>query len=128
VCFLLYKWKKNKQEQKNAIPKPGREEGVTPAERSNHEPIKNSVNNNHGQEILPVPAENENRSNNEPIDNNVYNHGQEAIPNVNENLSLQNIDDVVLQHLVQTLSQEIMTRKEKLQNTGQAPTTKDNDK
>src|SRR4051812_30708222 len=28
MCFFLYKWKKNKQAQKNVVPNPGREEGM----------------------------------------------------------------------------------------------------
>ena len=43
VCFLLYKWNKNKQERKNVIPTPGREEG-------------NNDRNIHGQGREKIPS------------------------------------------------------------------------
>ena len=70
---------------------------------------KNLLMANDVPESMGKTNENENRSNHEPVDNNVYNHGQEAIPiaNNNEKLSLQNIDEGLLQHLVQTVRQEV---------------------
>ena len=80
VCFLIYKWKKNKKEQKNAIPTPGK------AERNDY----------HANLVIPTksnrvlqPPKNENRSNHEPVDtNNVYNNdnnGQASNSNITRN-------------------------------------------
>lgn len=128
ICFLLYKWNKNKQNRDNVIPTPGKEE-----ESNNHE-ILNLVkparrNYNQGQEkfspnLLSINEqeilkkhEDANEVNHEPI----YNHGQEAVNN--EKATLQNIDDDVLQQLIQTLSQESRLRQETLQNNVQETIT-----
>jgi len=82
----------------------------------NHENLvistrRNAYNQGRGQEILQIPEA--------PI----YNHGREAIPiaNNNEKLSLQNIDEGLLQHLVQTVRQEVTQNlRQETQNNGQA--------
>ncbi|GBB89583.1 hypothetical protein RclHR1_01630021 [Rhizophagus clarus] len=119
--FFLYKWNKNKKKQKNIMPTPGNE---------NHDNYDREVTlittekniHNHGQEFIQIPK-NENTTNHELITNSVINkdsnHGQEAI--INENPSIQNISDNVLENLknemIQAVRQEIMQNlKETIQN------------
>ncbi|CAB4433430.1 unnamed protein product [Rhizophagus irregularis] len=102
ICFLLYRWNKNKQKRENAIPTPGNEEG----NKYNHENLiipKRNIYNQGNQEQEKITGDN---------------HGSEIIPVVGTS-TLQNIDnsDSALQQLkneiLQTLRQEFM------QNSGQ---------
>jgi hypothetical protein len=121
ICFLIYKWKKNKQKCENAIPN---EEN-----RYDHENL-----------VMPKPAYNQGQekipSNLSPIHRqmpenvNVYNHGAEVIPIASNGMSsLQNMDNDALQQLknemLQTLRQEFMQNLGQ-QNNGQASNFRNN--
>ena len=125
ICFLLYKWNKNKQKQKNAVPTPGSEEG----NRYNHENLtisKNVYNPGQQEKILsnlsPInkQPENENRSNHEPIDNNFYNHGQEITQSnllpINMQSNHEPIDDNVYYNHGQEIISTSNNGKSSLQN------------
>ena len=89
ICFLLYKWRKNRQELSNVTSAQEQEYAI----KSDREIMDKDIDN-HEQEVIQIP-ENENKSNDEPIENNVHNHGQEAIPTAgagDEKVSLQSID------------------------------------
>src|ERR1051325_7515087 len=77
ICFLLYKWNKNRQEQKNRIPTPGSEGNYNNQNLNFVIPTKG--NYNQGQEIVPpnLLSVNEHGTDHEPI----YNHGREVANN-----------------------------------------------
>jgi hypothetical protein len=131
---FLYKWNKNKRKRKNAIPTPGNnEEGI----RYNHNDLvipreiynqrQEKIPSNLSQINRQIP-ENANRSNHEPINNNVYyNHGQAMVPIANDGRSsVQNINDILEKfkdEMLQTFRQEILQNSGQ-QNIGQASNTR----
>ena len=123
ICFLLYKWNKNKQTRKNMIPNPGNEEVNN--NRENLNLIKSTDRNyNQGAEnispnLLSINEqeklkihENVNETNHEPIYNN---HGQQ------EAISMANNEGTTLQKSINE------TNNEPIYNHGQEAVSITND-
>ncbi|CAB4399944.1 unnamed protein product [Rhizophagus irregularis] len=129
--FFIYKWNKNKQNQKT-INENNNRSNYSQEEKdndkqeiiqmprnentTNHEPVIVPANDYHGQEIMQTPK-NGNSTNNEPIipapavasDNNNYNYGQEVISTSNNGrLSSQILKDEILQAVKQEIKNELL--------------------